>query len=142
MIASLAQETGSIGAYALFDRQFYVELSMYRVGTGFFRFMNAGTSYQTGAQYLKGFNPYWRAYWTRIRARTSGWLAHSECTRMSIRIVLLQAAQPTYLPIPASTRSISISATRASSHCEASYIYEQQSWNGSFPLGQCLEPKR
>ena len=65
MIANLAQETGSIGAYALFDRQFYVELSMYRVGNGFFRFMNAGTSYQTGAQYLKGFNPYWRAYWTQ-----------------------------------------------------------------------------
>jgi hypothetical protein len=108
MIASLAQEKGSIGAYALFDRQFYVELSMYRVGNGFFRFMNAGTSYQTGAQYLKGFNAYWRAYWTKDHGPNVWMIGHLACAPEFIRAAPLPGDQPTHLPIPALTRSISI----------------------------------
>lgn len=141
MISSLAQETGSIGAYALFDRQFYAEVSLYRVGTGFFRFMNAGTSFQTGAQYLKGFNPYWRAYWTK-QSGPNVWMAgtfgmHSD--------VYPDSAFPSG-PVDtfADTGFDSQYQYLGDTHkltLRGSYIYEQQHWDGSFPLGDVPIPQ-
>ncbi len=140
MIASLAQETGSIGAYALFDRQFYAEVSMYHVGTGFFRFMNAGTSYQTGAQYLKGFNPYWRAYWTKEHG-PNVWMVgafgmHSD--------VYPDSAAPTgptdsFADTGFDSQYQYLGDTRKLT-LRGSYVYEQQSWTGSFPLGNVSNP--
>jgi hypothetical protein len=76
MIANLPNGVGSVGAYALLDRHFYAEVSMYRVGDKFFRFMNGGTSFERGAPYLDGWNPYFRAYWTTQKGPNSflhGW---------------------------------------------------------------------
>jgi hypothetical protein len=68
IITNLGSQVGSIGAYALLDRTVYVEASFYRAGTGFLRWMSGGVSFQNGgANYLDGYNPYWRAYWTHSR---------------------------------------------------------------------------
>ncbi len=135
MIASLGQETGSIGLYALFDRQFYVEVSMYRVGSGFYRFMNAGTSYDTGAQYLKGFNPYWRAYWSKEKG-ASNWMVgtfgmHSEIypdsgSPSGPTDVFADTGFDSQYQYLGDVRKLTL---------RASYIYEKQSWNGSYPAG-------
>jgi hypothetical protein len=108
MISSLGQETGSIGMYALFDRQFYVELSEYSVGKGFYSFMNGGISYATGAQYLKGFNPTGGLIGRKIMGPTFLWWARSGCTPKSIRTAGLAAVRRIRLPTRHSTHSINI----------------------------------
>ncbi|HTU47691.1 MAG TPA: hypothetical protein VMF91_21720 [Bryobacteraceae bacterium] len=141
MIASLGQQTGSVGVYALFDRQFYAEVSMYRVGTGFFRWMTTGTNFQSGAEYLKGFNPYWRAYWTKelgpqvFMVGTFG--MHSN--------IYPDSSSPSG---PTDTFSdngfdsqYQYLGEKNKLTLRGSYIYEQQSWNGSFPLGAVSNPK-
>lgn len=141
MIASLSQQTGSFGGYALFDRQFYVELSAYRVGTGFFRWMTGGTSLQNGANYLKGLNPYWRAYWTKEQGPNVfmvGTLGmHSN--------VYPDSSNPsgpvdTFSDTGFDTQYQHLGETNKLT-LRGSYIYEQQSWNGSFPLGAVSNPK-
>jgi hypothetical protein len=140
MIASLAQETGSIGAYALWNREFYVELSMYRVGNGFFRFMNAGTSYETGAQYLKGFNPYWRAYWTKdhgpnvFMVGTFGMRSNiypDSGTPSGGTDLFSDTGFDAQYQHLGDTRKLTL---------RSSYIYEKQSWNASYPLAAVDNP--
>lgn len=141
MIANLGQQSGSIGVYALFDREFYAEVSMYRVGNDFFRFMNAGTNYQAGATYLEGFNPYWRAYWTKDHG-PNVWMVGTFGMHSNVYPNSASPSGPTdsfadtgfdsqyqYL---GDTRKVTV---------RASYIYEQQSWNGSYPLGNVSTPK-
>ena len=141
MIASLSQQTGSVGAYALFDREFYVELSEYRVGSGFFRWMTAGTSLQNGANYLKGWNPYWRAYWTKADGPNvfmAGILGmHSN--------VYPDSSSPTGPADEFSDNGFDsqyqyLGETNKLT-VRGSYMYEHQSWNGSFPLGNVSNPK-
>jgi hypothetical protein len=117
MIASLAQETGSIGVYSLFDRHFYAEVSMYRVGTGFFRFMNAGTSYATGAQYLQGWNPYWRAYWTKEQG-PNVWMVGAFGMHSNVYPDSGSPSGPVdTLPTPGSTHNINICETPENLPC-------------------------
>ena len=141
MIASLSQQTGSVGAYALFDREFYVELSEYRVGSGFFRWMTAGTSLQNGANYLKGWNPYWRAYLTKADGPNvfmAGILGmHSN--------VYPDSSSPTGPADEFSDNGFDsqyqyLGETNKLT-VRGSYMYEHQSWNGSFPLGNVSNPK-
>ena len=141
MIASLSQQTGSVGAYALFDREFYVELSEYRVGSGFFRWMTAGTSLQNVANYLKGWNPYWRAYWTKADGPNvfmAGILGmHSN--------VYPDSSSPTGPADEFSDNGFDsqyqyLGETNKLT-VRGSYMYEHQSWNGSFPLGNVSNPK-
>jgi hypothetical protein len=141
MIANLSQQTGSVGAYALFDREFYAEVSMYRVGTGFFRWMTGGTSLQNGANYLEGFNPYWRAYWTKTHGPhefmvgTLGMHSHvypdssSPTGRTDTFSDYGFDSQYQYL---GETNKLTL---------RGSYLYEHQAWNGSFPLGNVSNPK-
>jgi len=140
MIASLAQETGSVGVYALFDRQVYLEVSMYRVGTGFFRWMNAGTSYQTGAQYLKGFNPYWRAYWTKEQG-PNVWMAGTFGMHSNIYPDSSAPSGPTdtFSDVGFDSQYQHLGDTNKLT-LRGSYIYEKQSWGGSYPLGNVSNP--
>lgn len=72
IISSLGQQVGGTGIYGLLNRHWYGEISMYHVGTEFFRWMNPGTAFQAGGKnYLQGFNPYWRAYYTTDRGPQS-----------------------------------------------------------------------
>jgi hypothetical protein len=141
VIASLGQQVGSIGLYGLLDRHFYAELSMYRVGTGLFRWMTTGTNFQNGATYLKGFNPYWRAYWTTetgpnvFMAGTFGMHAN----------VYPNSASPTG-PVDSFADTAIDSqyqylGEKNKLTARAAYTYEQQSWNASFPLGNVSSPK-
>lgn len=134
-MSALAQQTGSVGLYALFDRQFYFELSMYRVGDGFFRFMNGGTSFQTGAQYLKGFNPYWRAYWTKERG-ANVWMVGTFGMHSNIYPDSSAPRGPvdTFADTGFDTQYQHLGDTRKLT-LRGSYVYEQQYWNASFPLG-------
>ena len=141
MIANLAQQTGSVGAYAVFDRQFYAEVSMYRVGTGFFRWMTAGTSLVSGANYLEGFNPYWRAYWTRdqgphvFMVGTFGMHSHvypDSSSPSGPTDVFSDYGFDSQYQYLGETNKLTL---------RGSYIYEHQSWNGSFPLGTVSSPK-
>jgi hypothetical protein len=140
LIASLGVQTGSVGAYALFDRQFYVEVSMYRVGTGFFRWMNAGTSFRS-ANYLEGFNPYWRAYWTKEQGPNVFMVGtfgmHSNVYPDSTNP---HGPTNTFSDTGFDSQYQRLGETNKLT-LRGSYIYEQQSWNGSFPLGAVSNPK-
>jgi len=141
MISSLGQQVGSVGVYALFDREFYVELSEYRVGTGFYRWMTAGTNFQNGAEYLKGFNPYWRAYWTKERG-PNVWMAGAFGMHSNIYPDSSSPSGPTdtFSDTGFDTQYQHLGDTRKLT-LRGSYIYEQQSWNASYPLGNVSNPK-
>ena len=136
MIASLAGQAGSVGAYALVNRQVYAEVSFYRVATGFLRWMGAGTSFQNGgANYLEGYNPYWRSYWTQPRGPHSVMVG-----AFGMRAgVFPDSAQPigpadvftdygvdSQYQFLGNTHKITL---------RGSYIYENRSFEASFPLG-------
>lgn len=141
MISSLGNQTGSVGFYALLNRQFYVELSEYHVGKGFFGWMNAGTSYATGAQYLKGWNPYWRAYWTKEKG-ANVWMAGTFGMYSNVYPDSGSPSGPTdtFADTGFDTQYQHL-GEQDKLTLRGSYIYEQQSWNGSFPLGDVSNPK-
>ena len=142
MIASLGGQSGSIGAYALLNRQFYVEASAYRVGSGFFRWMNAGTAFQAGGKnYLDGYNPYWRAYWDKehgshsLMVGTLGMSAH----------VFPDSSNPTgpvdvFTDYGFDSQYQYLGGTHKIT-LDGSYIYERRSWDASFALGNTGTPK-
>ena len=136
MITSLGAQTGSIGAYALVNRQVYVEASFYRAATGFFRWMSAGTSFQAGGEnYLEGYNPYWRAYWTKARgphslmAGTFGMRARvypdSSSPSGPVDVFTDYGFDSQYQYL-GDTHKLTL---------RGSYIYERRAWDASFPLG-------
>jgi hypothetical protein len=136
MIGNLGAQSGSIGAYALVNRQFYVELSSYRAATGFLRWMSAGTSFQAGGKnYLEGNNPYWRAYWTKASGANSLMLG---TLGMRARIYP-DSANPTG-PVDVFTdygfdSQYQYLGSTNKFTLRGSYIYERQAWDASFPLG-------
>ena len=140
-IATLSSDTGSVGLYALFDRHIYAELSEYHVAKNFFRFMSGGTSYQKGAPYLDGWNPYWRAYWTKDHG-PNVWMVGTFGMQSSLYPNSASPSGPTnnfddtgidsqyqYL---GDTHKLTL---------RGSYIYEKQKWAGSYPLGNSSVPK-
>ena len=142
MIESLASETGSIGAYALINRHFYVEASFYRVGTDFFRFMTAGTAFQsTGINYLEGYNPYWRGYWTETHGPQSFMVG-----TFGMRANVFPDSSNPHGPTDVFTDYGFDSQYQylADTHkvtLRGSYIYENRDWNASFPLGAAGTPR-
>jgi hypothetical protein len=142
MIASLAAQSGSVGAYALVNREFYVEASFYRPATGFFRWMSAGTNFEAGGKNrLDGCNPSWRAYWNRDRG------AHSFMAgTFGMRARVFPDSSSPSGPTDAFTDYGFDSQYQylADTHkytLRASYIHENRSWDASFPLGGVENPK-
>jgi hypothetical protein len=136
MLSSLGGQTGSLGGYALFDRHLYGEISMYRVGTGFFRWMTEGTFFnQGGANYLEGFNPYWRFYYTTqtgphvFMAGTFG--MHSN--------VYPNSAAPTGPVNTFTDNAVDFQyqylAEKQQVSVRAAYQWEQQDWAAGYPQG-------
>ena len=114
---------------------------MYRVGSGFFRWMTGGTSLQNGANYLEGFNPYWRAYWTKAQGPhvfMVGTLGmHSK--------VYPDSSSPTgptdtFSDYGFDSQYQYLGETNKLT-LRGSYMYEHQTWNGSFPLANVSNPK-
>jgi hypothetical protein len=140
MISNLGQQTGSVGVYALFDREFYAEMSIYRVGTGYFRWMNGGTSFAS-AEYLKGFNPYWRAYWTKEHG-ASNWMIGTFGMLANVYPDSSAPSGPTdsFTDTGFDSQYQYMGEARKLT-LRGSYIYEQQSWNGSYPLGDVSNAK-
>lgn len=141
MMTNLAQQSGSVGAYALLNREFYAEVSMYSVGTGFYRWMTAGTSFASGAEYLKGFNPYWRAYWTKERG-ANVWMAGTFGMHSS---VYPDSSSPHGTADAFADTGFDSQyqhlGERGKLTLRASYIYEDQVWDGSFSLGGSSTPR-
>lgn len=136
LISRLGSQAGSIGAYALLNRHFYAEASLYRVGTGFFRWMTAGIPLtQPGITYLSGFNPYWRAFWTTSRGPDSFMLG-----TFGMRADVFPLASSPRGPTDLLTDS-AVDAqyqhllAKHKVTVRSSYIYEHRDWNASFPLG-------
>jgi hypothetical protein len=136
IISSLGGQAGSIGAYALLNRQVYVEASFYRAATGLWRWMSAGTSFQGGgANYLEGYNPYWRAYWTQAHGPHSV-MAGTFGVRASVfpdssnpsgpADVFTDYGFDSQYQYLANTHKVTL---------RGSYIYERRAWDGSFPAG-------
>ena len=109
---------------------------MYRVANDLFRWMSAGNSFQAGGKnYLEGFNPYWRAYWTKefgpqsIEIGTLGMQAkvypNSAVPNGPTNVFTDYGFDSQYQYL-AETSKVTL---------RASYIYENQRWNASFPLG-------
>ena len=137
---SLEGQSGSIGGYGLLDRQLYFEVSMYRVGNDFFRWMTAGNSLQAGP-YLKGNNPYWRAYWTKefgphvFEVGTFGLHAnvYPDSTMPSGRAdSFADTGFDTQYQYLRDVHKFTLRGT---------YVYENQDWSASFPLGASAGPK-
>lgn len=141
MIENLGAQVAGVGGYVLVNRQFYAEASFYTAATGFFRWMSAGTSFQAGGQnYLKAENPYWRAYWTKAHGPQSFMVG----TFGMHANVYPDSASPSG---PADTftdygfdSQYQYLATTHKVTVRASYIYERQSWNAGFPLGNSAVP--
>jgi len=142
VIGSLGGQSGSVGAYALLNRQFYVEASFYHAATGFYRWMTPGNSFQApGKNYLQGENPYWRAYWTKSRGAQSLMVG---TLGMRARIfpdstnpagpvdVFTDYGFDTQYQYLGSTHKVTL---------RGSYIYEHQAWDASFALGGSDVPK-
>ena len=142
IIGNLGAQSGSIGAYALLNRQFYVEASFYRVANGLFRWMSAGTAFQAGGKnYLEGENPYWRAYWTK---------AHGPHCLMVGTLGMRASVYPNssnpsgaadgFTDYGFDSQYQYLSDTHKIT-LRGSYIYEKQVWDASFPLGSAGTPK-
>ncbi len=136
MITSLGAQSASIGVYALLNREWYVEFSAYRVATDFFRWMSAGTAFQAGGEnYLEGYNPYWRAYWTKEGGPQSFMIG---TFGMHSNVYPNSAAPSGPTDIFTDYGFDSQYQYLGDTHkltLRGSYIYENQQWNGSFPLG-------
>ncbi|MDQ2843853.1 MAG: hypothetical protein M3Y72_23010 [Acidobacteriota bacterium] len=136
MIASLGEQSGSIGVYVLLNREWYAEVSLYRVGTDLFRWMTAGTAFQAGGKnYLDGYNPYWRAYWTKesgpqsVMVGTFGMRSRvfpDSATPSGPTDVFTDYGFDSQYQYLGETHKLTL---------RASYIYENQQWRASFPLG-------
>lgn len=135
MITNLPNAVGSVGAYALFDRQIYAEVSMYRVGDKFFRFMNGGTSFERGAPYLDGWNPYWRAYWTREKGPNSWMLGTFGMTADLFPNSASPHGPTNHFDDTGVDSQYQYLRNSYKLTARAAYIYEDQSWYGSYPLG-------
>jgi hypothetical protein len=140
-IADLASDVGSVGVYALLDRHIYAEVSTYHVAKDFFRFMSGGISYQKGAPYVDGWNPYWRAYWTKDWG-PNVWMVGTIGMRSGIFPNSAAPSGPTnnFNDYGVDSQYQYLGDTRKLT-LRASYIYERQLWHGSFPLGKVSVPK-
>jgi hypothetical protein len=142
MITSLGAQSASVGAYALLNRQFYVEASFYRAATGFFRWMSAGTSFQAGGKnYLEGYNPYWRAYWTKAHGPHS---VMAGAFGMRAR-VYPESSEPTgpvdvFTDTGFDTQYQYLGGVNKIT-LRGSYIYERRALGASFPLGIAATPR-
>ncbi len=142
MIASLGAQAGGVGAYALLNRQWYAEVSFYRVANDLFRWMSAGTSFQAGGKnYLQGYNPYWRAYWTKEKGPQSLMIGtfglHSKVYPDSSlpsgpTNVFTDSGVDAQYQYLADIHKVTL---------RASYLYEDQQWNADFLQGASSNAK-
>jgi len=141
MISSLANQTGGVGVYALLNREFYAEVSLYSFGDGFYRWMNAGTSFASGAQYLKGANPYWRAYWTKEHD-SNVWMVGTFGMQSNVYPNSGSPSGPTdTLTDTGFDSQYQYLGETNKLTLRGAYTYENQNWGGSYPLGASSNPK-
>jgi hypothetical protein len=104
--------------------------------------MSAGTAFQSGSEnYLKDYNPYWRAYWTTqkgphsIMAGTFGMRSRvfpDSSTPNGAANLFTDYGFDSQYQYLGDTHKITL---------RGSYLYEPQSWDASFALGDTGVPK-
>lgn len=137
MLATLIGQSGGVGIYALWNRKLYAEVSVYRVGTGFWRWTSIGTAFDTlgGASYLAGYNPYWRIF------ITDQWGPHNLMLGtfgMSSKVYPNNTAPSGQTDHFVDAYIDSQYQYLADDHqvtLRGAYYYERQRWNASYPLG-------
>lgn len=137
MLATVIGQSGGVGVYALWNRRLYAEVSAYRVGTGFWRWATIGTAYGTqgGADYLSGYNPYWRLFYTD-QSGPHDWMLGT--------FGMASNVYPNNLSPTGATDSFDDYYVDAQYQYLADdwqwtlrgvYYYERQRWNASYPQG-------
>ncbi|MFO1303793.1 MAG: hypothetical protein U1F54_08670 [Burkholderiales bacterium] len=142
MLATQIGQSGGVGMYAFWNRTLYAEVSAYRVGTGFWRWATIGTAYGTagGADYLSGYNPYWRVFYTGDRG-PHNWMIGTYGMQSNVYPNNLQPSGPT-------DRFTDWFVDGQYQYLEdewqltarATWYYEQQRWNASYPQGLSAIP--
>ena len=137
MLATVNGQSGGVGVYALWNRQWYAEVAAYRVGTAFWRWATIGTAFGDagGATYLDGYNPYWRLYFTDERG-PHNWMLGTFGMASRVFPDNLSPSGPTdrftdcyvdaqyqYL---ADDHQLTLRGT---------WYWERQRWDASYPLG-------
>ena len=138
MISTLGSQVAGLGAYALLDRDWYAEFSLYFAGTGAWSFMTQGTEFNQpgGANYVSGINPYWRVYynpkWGPHDLMVGSYGMYSkvypdnQSPRGRTDSFTDYAIDAQYQYLPDALHAVTLRAT----------LYrESQDWNGSYPLG-------
>jgi hypothetical protein len=131
----LSQQVAGLGGYLWWKKSLYAEVSLYRTADGAFSFMRAGQDTHTdgGVAALKGYNPYLRL------AYNHEWGANSV---MVGTFGLIADRYPSNFDTSTPTdrfRDIAVDAQYqyiTDPHtftAQASYIYEKQSYDASFP---------
>jgi hypothetical protein len=136
-LASLGNLVGSLGLYAMFNREIYAEFALYTVGNGFFRWGTWGPNNfnAAGTPYVDGWSPYWRAYWTKESGASTFMLG-----TVGLYTQIYPAVSPHTGPADSFT-DVGFDAEyqwitdRHKVTLGVTYIHEWQSWNGSRPLG-------
>ncbi|MGC2657710.1 MAG: hypothetical protein WA324_07010 [Bryobacteraceae bacterium] len=136
MIAGLGEQSGSVGAYALLDREWYAEISFYRVGNDLFRWMTAGTAFQAGGRnYLAGYNPYWRAYWTKEKGPHSVMVGTFGMQSKVYPDSAVPSGPTDRFTDYGFDSQYQYLGDAQKLTLRGSYIYENQRWSASFPAG-------
>jgi hypothetical protein len=112
-------------------------LSLYRAGTGIWRWANIGTSFDTpgGANYLDGYNPYWRLTWNdawgphNLMLGTFGMVA-KVYPNNTVRSGATDKFTDYYLDAQYQYLLEGHALT-----VRGTYYYERQNWDGSYPRG-------
>ena len=135
---SLAQQVAGIGGYVFWKKTLYGEVSFYRTADGAFSILRQGQDIHTdgGVAALKGYNPYWRF------AYSNDWGANSV---MVGTYGMIADRYPSNFDTSTPTdrfRDVAVDAQYqyiTDPHtftAQATYIYEKQSYNASFPVTQ------
>jgi hypothetical protein len=143
LIDGIGQQVGSLGLYTWFDRMVYAEFSVYRdAESGFFKWMGQGNYWDSpgGATRVGGYNPYWRLAFNHewgassIEAGTFGMN-----TKVFPDNLEPQGSTDHYTDVGFDTQYQWLTNLHKVT-LRATYLYERQSYNASFPLGLTSNP--
>ncbi len=137
----LAQQVAGMGAYFMWNKTVYGELSTYHTANKFFSVLKAGVADEEAAK-LDGFNPYWRL------ALQHEWDSGTHSAMVGTYGMTVKKYPNNLDPHGPTDRFTDIAFDaqyqyitdehRASA--QVNWIHEKQEWNASFPLGNTGNP--
>jgi len=137
MLSTVNGQSGGVGLYALWNRKLYAEVAAYRVGTGFWRWATIGTAYGTqgGANYLSGYNPYWRLFYSDETGPHNWMVGTFGMVANVYPNNLVQTGATDRFADYYVDAQYQYLGDEAQWTLRGVYYYEKQTWGGSYPLG-------